>query len=335
MSASSSVLDVAVLGTAATYRQLIADAAAAASSHNTQPWRFHLEADAARIAILPDHARRCPVVDPDDHHLWASLGCAAENLRISAAAHGIAAHATYSGGPPRGGLLVTLSRSAGRIPVLAAAIAERQCTRGPYDGRPVPSCDIDDLADAATSQSGNVIVITDPRRMRQVAEYVADANRQQLHDAAFVRELMAWVRFTRAEAERTRDGLWSRAAGRPEVPRWLAAPFIRVLFSARTQSRLDRVRIASSSGLAVFTSHADDVHAWIAAGQRYERFALEATRLGIRQAFVNQPVEVPAVRGQFARWLGLTRGRVDFIVRFGYGPTLPKSLRRRVDDIVD
>jgi hypothetical protein len=27
--------------------------------------------------ILPDLSRRCPAVDPDDHHLFVSLGCAA------------------------------------------------------------------------------------------------------------------------------------------------------------------------------------------------------------------------------------------------------------------
>ena len=54
---------------------LVRYATLAASSHNTQPWRFKLEP--ARITILSDLTRRCPAVDPDDHHLYASLGCAA------------------------------------------------------------------------------------------------------------------------------------------------------------------------------------------------------------------------------------------------------------------
>jgi hypothetical protein len=58
----------------------------AASGHNTQPWRFR-PAEGG-LAILPDFARRTPVVDPDDHHLFVSLGCAAENLALAAAARG-------------------------------------------------------------------------------------------------------------------------------------------------------------------------------------------------------------------------------------------------------
>ncbi|MFT4101622.1 MAG: hypothetical protein QM674_11405 [Burkholderiaceae bacterium] len=33
-----------------------------------------------RVVILHDFERRCAAVDPDDHHLYAGLGCAAENL---------------------------------------------------------------------------------------------------------------------------------------------------------------------------------------------------------------------------------------------------------------
>ena len=58
----------------------------AANGHNTQPCRFRL--DPGRVTILPDFTRRTKVVDPDDHHLFVSLGCAAENLSIAAEARG-------------------------------------------------------------------------------------------------------------------------------------------------------------------------------------------------------------------------------------------------------
>mgnify|MGYP000196789740 CR=1 FL=1 len=66
-----------------TLRDVIRYATLAASGHNTQPWRF--SGDGGTVTIRPDLTRRTPVVDPDDHHLYASLGCAAENLKIAAA----------------------------------------------------------------------------------------------------------------------------------------------------------------------------------------------------------------------------------------------------------
>ena len=67
-------------------RELIRYATLAPSSHNTQCWKFQLGPFA--IFILPDLARRCPAVDPDNHLLFVSLGCASENLVQAALANG-------------------------------------------------------------------------------------------------------------------------------------------------------------------------------------------------------------------------------------------------------
>jgi hypothetical protein len=69
-------------------------------------------------------------------------------------------------------------------------------------------------------------------------------------------------------------------------------------------------------------------------GRCYERFALQASALGIRNAFMNQPVEVAALRPPFAAAQGLAGQRPDLVVRFGRGPALPRSLRRPVDAVL-
>jgi hypothetical protein len=84
------------LGGHALKRELVRYATLAPSSHNTQCWKFGLQERA--ITILPDLSRRCPAVDPDDHHLFVSLGCAAENLAHAALAHGLAAEPRYDAG---------------------------------------------------------------------------------------------------------------------------------------------------------------------------------------------------------------------------------------------
>ncbi len=78
---------------AALRTELVRYATLAPSSHNTQCWKFRL--DDGAITILPDLARRCPAVDPDDHHLFVSLGCAAENLVVAAAALGLRAEPSF------------------------------------------------------------------------------------------------------------------------------------------------------------------------------------------------------------------------------------------------
>jgi nitroreductase len=108
-------------------QELVRCATLAANSHNTQPWKFGLSPDT--ISIHPDRSRRAPVVDPDEHHLWVSLGCATENLVLAAAALG--KHADIAFGPQEAHIVFDNAAPV-RSP-LVNAIFQRQCTRSEYD----------------------------------------------------------------------------------------------------------------------------------------------------------------------------------------------------------
>jgi len=103
---------------------------------------------------------------------------------------------------------------------------------------------------------------------------------------------------------------------------------LKFVFNEASENKKYREHIASSSGIVVFSSDANDRRHWVAVGRACQRFALQATALGLKYAFINQPVEVSALRPQFAAYLDLGARRPDLVLRFGYGPELPKSLRR-------
>jgi nitroreductase len=312
------------------HRELVRYATLAASSHNTQPWTFRVQP--GRIVIQPDLRRRCPAVDPDDHHLYASLGCAAENLLLAAEAAGLRGHLEYDANATR--LDIDLEDAPLARSPLFEAIPERQGSRVPYDGRPLG---VDELAtlDAAGRGDGvDLILITDEQRREAVAEFVMAGNTVQFADRAWAEELRAWIRFSAAEAVRTGDGLWGPVMGSPSVPRWLGEIFMRVGFSATRQNATDLRNIRSAGAIAVFVSAKNDPKHWVEAGRCYQRFALQATALGLRTAFINQPVEVAALRPQFAAWLGIGERRPDLIVRVGRGPQAPQSLRRPLEQVV-
>ena len=84
----------------------------------------------------------------------------------------------------------------------------------------------------------------------------------------------------------------------------------------------------------MFVGPGETVADWIAVGRACQRFALQATALGLKHAFVNQPVEVAALRPDLAALIGAPGRRPDIVMRFGYGPTLPWSLRRPVDAVI-
>ena len=118
------------------------------------------------------------------------------------------------------------------------------------------------------------------------------------------------------------------------MPTWLGELAFGWFFTAKGENDKYARQIRSSAGIAVFVGQAADKANWVEVGRCYERFALQATALGIRNALVNQPVEVQAVRPQFATAFGLAGQRPDLIARFGRGPAMPSSLRRPVQAVL-
>jgi hypothetical protein len=312
------------------YAELVRYATLAASSHNTQPWRFELAP--SRIVILPDLSRRCPAVDSDDHHLYASLGCATENLLLAAEAAGLRGHLTYDAS--KSSVQVDLEEATATHSALFDAIPKRQCSRAEYDGTELSGEQLGLLEQAGQGNGVSIRLLTGKKQKEQVAEYVAQGNTAQFGDPAWAEELKAWIRFNTREALRTGDGLYGPVMGSPDVPRWLGSLFMRLAFSAKTQNQKDARHIRSSAAIAVFFSEGDDKPHWIEAGRCYERFALQAAALDLRTAFINQPVEVPALRPQFAAFLGIGHRRPDLVVRIGRGPEMPRSLRRPLEQVL-
>lgn len=315
---------------AALGQELVRCATLAPSSHNTQCWKFSIEDQA--ITILPDLSRRCPAVDPDDHHVFVSLGCAAENLIQAALAHGLRAEPSFDA--TRDAVRVTLAPTPAQASPLFKAIPARQCTRGDYDGKPLSNEELGLLQRAGTSNGVRLLLLTEHVAIEQVLDYVVQGNTTQMADPAFVKELKFWIRFNGPDAVRTGDGLFSVSSGNPAIPAWLGDLAFGWFFTPKGENDKYARQIRSSAGIAVFVGQAADKAHWADVGRCYERFALQATALGIRNAFLNQPVEVPSVRPQFAAAIGLTGQRPDLVVRFGRGPPLPSSLRRPVQAVL-
>lgn len=310
---------------------IVRAAVLAANGHNTQPWRFRLAA--GRIDVLPDLSRRTPAVDPDDHHLFASLGCASANLELAARSAGHRGRLRFDAAGD-GAVVLDYEEGPPEVSPLLAAVTRRQSTRADFDGRPVPAADLAALVAAASVPGVDVTLITDRPRMDQLSELVVAGNTAQMQDAAFVRELKSWIRFNPRQAEATGDGLFSATNGNPSLPDWLSGVMFDLVFKPASENAKYVSQMRTSSGIAIFVSEHSDPEHWARAGQSSQLFALAATGLGLKHSFVNQPVEVPAVRGQLATWLGIGDRRPDLVMRFGYGPQTPRSLRRPIADVI-
>lgn len=317
-------------------RDLLRVATLSASGHNTQPWLFRSQERSVRIE--PDFGRRTPVVDPDDHHLWASLGCAAETLAIAARARGLTGEVAFEPWEDAGRIRVALEPTP--IPAsrheaaLVEAIPVRQCTRRDYDGRPAPVDAVARMVAAAALHDVDLVWIAEPRAVADVTELVLAGNAAQVRDRAFKDELSAWIRYSEREALARGDGLFALCTGNPALPRAVGAIAFRLVF--REGPERDKVarQIRSSAGIAVLVARAQGPEGFVAAGRAYQRLALQATVDGLAHAFVAQCVEVPAQRAALAAHLGLGERRPNLAIRIGRAEPMPYSLRRPVEDVI-
>jgi hypothetical protein len=317
-------------------RDLIHYATLAPSSHNTQPWLF-TQGDRC-IHIHADRSRRLLVVDPDDHALFISLGCALENLAIAARCAGLVPRIVdhLMDDPPT--LSVYLDQAGQPVDpsdrALLTAMVERQSTRCAYNPYPIPVAHLERLKTASHEDGVHLHVAATPEAIAPFIPWVQQANRQQFSDRAFVEELMAWIRFSRREVRHHQDGIPGPGMGMPFVPRWLGQQLMAWFATPESQANQVTQRIHQSSALLLFVVDSSDRAHWVALGRSLERVVLTATQLNIRHAHLNMPCEVPAVRSQMQQHFNLEQAQPLILLRLGYSNPMPRSPRRPLNAVI-
>ena len=312
-------------------KDIVRFATLAANSRNTQPWRFGLSDN--RIDILPDFSRRTPAVDPDDHHLFISLGCAAENLALAAGNRGRPGQLRFDAAA-ESSIVYEFTTGVARASELFDAISKRQSTRAEYDGKPVSAPDLARLASTASVDGVDVIFITERTQIDKIRDLILAANTAQLADKVFVKELKNWLRFNPSQALTSGDGLYSATSGNPALPTWTGLLMFDLMVRPKSENDKYARQLNSSAGIVVFVAAKEDHEHWVRVGQASQRFPLQATALGLKHAFINQPVEVAQFRPELAALIGAPSQRPDILMRFGYGVALPYSARRPVEAVI-
>ncbi|KPL73542.1 hypothetical protein ADM99_04205 [Leptolinea tardivitalis] len=309
-------------------KELIQMASLAASGHNAQPWKF--EITERGITILPDLSRRLPVVDPDDRELWISLGCALENLVVAARAAGLNTEVTYPDISEK--INIDLKDAETEQDELFNALALRQNTRSMYDGNTVQSAELDKLMALPVIDGIFVDFFNESDEITTLSEFIRQSTIKQYSDPLFINELIHWLRFNKKEAL-SMDGLYTRCSGNPEVPRFIGQLFISGI-KPEKQAEEDIQKLVSSAGAVMISTETDSRSEWVKTGRIYERLVLQMTALNIQSALLNQPIEVPEIRGEMTESLHLKGARPQMLVRFGHAQLMPGSLRRPVGQIL-
>jgi hypothetical protein len=310
----------------------------APSGHNTQPWRFRLTAhdDAtADVELYADRRRRLPVVDPDDRALVISCGAALGFLTAVLSEWGLdaATRTLPDTGDPDLLAVVTVDvrdRRRSTSDQVTRAILARRTNRNPYDDTPLDDTLITRLAAAAADNQALLRFVTHRDETTLAADLVAEGDRIQMHDPAFRRELAEWVHHNHSAAT---DGVRGQAFGIPDLVSHLGPFVVRTFDQGERQGAKDRNLVLTAPALAVLATTADTLRDWIAAGRALAAVLVTATSAGLSVAFMNQPVEVPALRPRLADGLQL-RMTPQLLFRIGRAPEIPPQPRHPLDEVL-
>lgn len=307
-------------------RSLIGQAVLAPSSHNTQPWYFHLSAPA--IELWADRTRALPVNDPEDRELAISCGCALMNLRVAAAGAGLGTHVQLlpDSGQPDWLASVSLgepSKASAEEAPLAPFVERRRTYRKRFELRAVGGSVLDPLLDAAIREGARLHPLSSEQARLQTADLVAEGDAAQWANPSWRRELAAWMHPRRRD-----DGLTV-----PTLAARMAQLVVRTFDIGNGVAAKDRELAEGSPLLAVLSTESDHPRDWLLAGQALQRVLLVACQQGLQASYLNQPIQVPTLRPRLQELAG--GGFPQILLRLGYPvEKISPTPRRSLDAVI-
>ena len=301
-------------------------AALAPSSHNAQPWFFHLRRE--WIELVADRQRSLPVSDPEDRELV--IGCGAALFHFCVAVEFFGHQPDVRPLPDiddpdllaavRLGLPTTPSTEVQR---LFAAIPKRHTNRRPFHRRAPPASLVEKLQQLASAHDAWLHPV-DGDRKEELASLIAAGDRIQMRDPRFRQELAAWLRPNRDD---NIDGMPGYAHGISNALSRMEPLIVRNFDQGDGRAARDRRLAEGAPLLAVLGTDGDGPRAWLAAGEALAHILLYACGEALSASFLNQPIEVARLRGDLKKLLG-SNGAPQLILRLGYGDEVRPTPRR-------
>jgi len=183
----------------------------------------------------------------------------------------------------------------------------------------------------ARDKGTTLVFVGDEATHDAIAGLVAEGDRRQFDDPAFRRELAHWIR---PRASPGHDGMSGAAFGMPDTLSGVGAFMIRTFDIGGIAASGDEQKIREGSPVFMaLASQGDGPSEWIATGRALAEALVTLSAGGWTASYLNQPIEVPDLRPELKRALGV-EASPQLLLRVGRAELPEPSPRRPVDEVL-
>ncbi|MDQ0273908.1 Acg family FMN-binding oxidoreductase [Cytobacillus purgationiresistens] len=331
---------------------LVHDAVLASNPHNSQPWIF--KASETSIELFADKTRNLGSMDPLLREMHMGLGCAVENMVLSAQEKGYFPKVEYFPDPLDLDYIAKVELNPGtkKSSILHQAIPHRHTHRGPYDKERTVSTEILGKLKELCEDEPNVQLtwLSTSEEKQKTSKLVIAATESIIVDEEMSHDSNIWYRGNWEELQKYRDGLTLDAQGGPAWVRAAGKMLPNVSHESANQfwlksTRQTHVPTAAAFGLLTIKELTDH-ESQLRAGRIWQRIHLQGANDGLGLHPLNQPMEMRDREIQLGskthnfkkKLTELSRhstGEAIFLFRIGYplSPSYP-SPRRELKDVI-
>jgi nitroreductase len=314
---------------------LIATAARAPSIHNSQPWRFRVDAEA--VELWADPARRTRD-DAVGREMLISCGAALFGLRLAVRSLGHLPVVDLLPDPAQLRLLARVRVATGARVIglnelerrMLAAVPHRHTHRGPFLAEPLPPGLLAGLQNDALTEGATLALVADGLAADRLGRLAAAAARQAGQDRGESAGIRRWTRSPRHPAA---DGVPAAAlvTGPSEAE---PGRLPQRDFDLGRDLGLLPGGGAPPAATAVLLTAGDRRADWLRAGQALQRLLLHAASAWVFASLYTQPLENPLTRELIRDQLRLP-GDPQMLLQFGRAVTAASTPRRPPDDLMN
>ena len=276
----------------------------APSTHNSQPWRFHISGNSCRVYV--DRSREIVHADPLGRDLYISMGALLQNARLASEYFGVYDKIVYVGEKECvAEVLLKDVLQAEKVnreyERMMRAMINRRNARGTFEKKKIPEIIIRTLRSYTSEFHVDAYMVQDEEKILHIAFLTGEGLRIAYENPIFRKEMSSWINHNFSKKT---DGIPGYSLGLSHLPSFVFPHIVKHVNIGKLAARLNIKTVASAPLIVVFSGKNETPISWMHIGECAQAMMLELTAEGIATSIFAAAVEMGNLNKQLQEAVG-------------------------------